>query len=472
MADRRHALIVASSRYDDPDLQRLIAPGADAAALADVLGDPAIGGFEVKSVHNKPMATILEEIDGFFEGGRRDDLLLFYFSGHGIKGNDGKLYFAARNTDRRRLRSTAVPARLVYEMMDQSRSKRQLLILDCCYSGAFTRELVPKDDTIVHANEELAGYGRAILTASDAMQYAFQGDAIEEIGGSKPLSVFTSTLVRGLKSGEADLDRDGRITLDELYRFVERGLHDEEAPQTPQLTAVDVRGDLVVARNPRPLPIVLAVEGGGEAGPAGTEPPRRGAFAHWRLVAAGLALAGLGAGAAVTFLPSTAPSAGLSPKNATTAAAWTLPGVPAKFPAPAKSSGCRVHGGLPDAACTPGAVMSTNVRAICSPGYTSSVRNVPQSLRLMVFRRYGLARHPAQSYEVDHLVSLAFGGSNSIGNLWIEPAGTLGYHQKDAVENFVHDQICRGNVALADAQRSIANDWVKIWKSLPPAYQR
>jgi len=43
----RLALIIANSEFDAPKLSRLRTPGRDAEALADVLRDPAIGGFEV-----------------------------------------------------------------------------------------------------------------------------------------------------------------------------------------------------------------------------------------------------------------------------------------------------------------------------------------------------------------------------------------------------------------------------------------
>jgi hypothetical protein len=46
------------------------------------------------------------------------------------------------------------------------------------------------------------------------MQQAFEGNTVE---GKGVRSVFTSTLVRGLETGEADLDKDGVISLDELY---------------------------------------------------------------------------------------------------------------------------------------------------------------------------------------------------------------------------------------------------------------
>jgi hypothetical protein len=55
---RRSALIVISNDYLDPGLSELRAPAADAAALAAVLSDPEIGGFEVRTLLNEPAHVV------------------------------------------------------------------------------------------------------------------------------------------------------------------------------------------------------------------------------------------------------------------------------------------------------------------------------------------------------------------------------------------------------------------------------
>ncbi len=75
-----------------------------------------------------------------------------------------------------------------------------------------------------------------------------------------------------------------------------------------------------------------------------------------------------------------------------------------------KTSGCAAHGGLADAACTPGAILATGTKdAICQPGYSRSVRNVPDSEKNQVYAEYGITSHGTGQYEVDHLVSLEAG---------------------------------------------------------------
>jgi hypothetical protein len=134
-----------------------------------------------------------------------------------------------------------------------------------------------------------------------------------------------------------------------------------------------------------------------------------------------------------------------------------------------KTSGCVSSNSLPDAACTPGAIFAdATVDKICTPGYSSQVRNVPSSVKDEVYAEYGITSHEPGQYEVDHLVSLQLGGSNDIANLWPEPADPPpGFHEKDKVENYLHDQICSGSLPLRQAQYEISTDWLSVYKRIP-----
>jgi Caspase domain len=245
-AERRRALVVANARYDDPALERLTSPAQDAAALTNVLQDPALCGFEVTMLVDSESGDVTEAVEGFLVEAERSDLVLLYFSCHGLKDDGGRLYFAARNTRRNRLRSTAIPAATVNELLLASRSRRKVLLLDCCYGGAFARGMQVKADPAVHTAEQFGGRGLIVLTASDSTQYAFDGDVLE--GAATP-SKFTSVLVSGLSSGDADVDRDGLVTVDDAYDFVRRRLADEDVPQDPRKWEFDVAGRIVLGRS-------------------------------------------------------------------------------------------------------------------------------------------------------------------------------------------------------------------------------
>jgi hypothetical protein len=142
----------------------------------------------------------------------------------------------------------------------------------------------------------------------------------------------------------------------------------------------------------------------------------------------------------------------------------------ANFGQQTKTSGCVASGGLPDAACTPGAIFpNATVDQICTSGYAKSVRNVPSSEKDQVYAEYGITTRYSGEYEVDHLVSLELGGSNDIANLWPEAASPQpGFHEKDSVENYLHDQLCTGKIALADAQQEIATNWLAVYQQIHP----
>jgi tetratricopeptide (TPR) repeat protein len=246
----REALIVASAQYTDPLLRQLQAPQADAAGLIEVLSNQEIGGFQTKALIDRPSYEIAAAIEEFFIDRQPDDLLLLYFSGHGIKDVDGRLYFATINTKRSLLLATSVPASMVNDAMLRSRSRREVLILDCCHSGAFARGMVAKSDSSVGTSDQFQGTGRIVLTASDATQYALEA---EQATGSGVRSIFTEVLVNGLKSGEADTDFDGRITLDELFAYTEDKVLQRTPNQKPMKWALGVTGSMVIAQNKNPV---------------------------------------------------------------------------------------------------------------------------------------------------------------------------------------------------------------------------
>ena len=245
MTGVRDALLIATTRYTDDGLTALRAPFADASDLEQVLNDPQLGDFRVLKLVDQPAMVVRRQLEVFFRDRATTDLLVVYLSGHGLKDDDGNLHFAMTDTDRELLLSTAVPASLLSELMNRCRARQQVMLLDCCYSGAFARSLVSKGDTRVGVGDTLAGRGRVVLTASDALQYSFEGEAL---GDEAPRSVFTRAIVEGMRTGAADLDHDGTITPDELFDYACDRLRAEGRSQTPRKWALDVGGDIILVR--------------------------------------------------------------------------------------------------------------------------------------------------------------------------------------------------------------------------------
>ncbi len=205
------ALLVGTAAYSDPKFQRLRAPVHDVEALARVLSDPAIGGFDVKTLIDQSSWIVSDRIAEFFVDRNRDDLLLLYFSCHGVKDESGRLHLAATNTRYDLPSANGISSSWVDERMDRSRSQRIVLMLDCCYSGAYTRGVVPRADSSAHVVEDFEG---------------------------------------GLETGEADLDRDGWITINELYDYVYDHVRTAIPHQTPTLSTYGLKGELVPGEEP------------------------------------------------------------------------------------------------------------------------------------------------------------------------------------------------------------------------------
>ena len=169
--------------------------------------------------------------------------------------------------------------------------------------------------------------------------------------------------------------------------------------------------------------------------------------------------------------PPTAAVHSATPTPASNQAANSSPSTSQTDPAPVgantslghrtKTSGCVISGALQDKTCTPGAIFDVTKDQICVSGYSSKVRDVPESEKAAVYAEYGIATHTTGQYEVDHLISLELGGSNDISNLWPEAASpTPGFHQKDVLENSLHAQVCSGQIDLKQAQAEIADNWL------------
>ncbi|MEV8534639.1 TCP-1/cpn60 chaperonin family protein [Streptomyces sp. NPDC051211] len=244
----REALVIGTSTYEDSRLNRLRSPGLDAMELSEVLSDRGIGGYAVRPVIDQPAHVVRREIERFFTRRKPDDQLLLYLSCHGIKDSKLQLYFAAADTDRDLLDSTSVSAGFVNAQLVRCNSRKILVLLDCCYSGAFRPGGSKTADTSVHLLEEFKDTGVAVITATDALQQAWEGDDTVTETGEGQLSVFTAAAVEGLRSGRADRDGDGWISVEDLYGHVREEMLARDARQNPLRWVLGGQGTLKIAR--------------------------------------------------------------------------------------------------------------------------------------------------------------------------------------------------------------------------------
>ncbi|WP_405929269.1 PQQ-binding-like beta-propeller repeat protein [Streptomyces griseus] len=239
----RGALLIGTGTYDHPELPALRSPEVDCTRLDALLRDPRIGAFEVQTLIDADRAALERAIGEFFFSAWGDDVRLLYISGHGIVSRNDKLYFAIRQTDPARPSYTTISAAFIHEVMDECRARSIVVILDCCYSGLFLPGA--KSDESARFEEALAGQGRVVITSGTRLQRAWEG---QHLNAETPApSLFTGMLIEGISSGAADLNADGVVTLQELYRFACERLHQEGATQTPRMGG-EMQYDIALAK--------------------------------------------------------------------------------------------------------------------------------------------------------------------------------------------------------------------------------
>ncbi|NET42885.1 GUN4 domain-containing protein [Okeania sp. SIO2B3] len=244
------ALLVGISEYL-PEFTALPSPVKDVEAMKEVLSNSEMGGFDdIKVLKNSDRQQIEEAIYELFANRSQEDVLLFYFSGHGVTSQEGNLFLAtpkSRKDTRGIVTPTFVGASFIQGEMDNSLSQRLVVIIDCCYSGAFTKGMIAKGDENIDIQAELGGKGRAILMSSSSGQVSYAPEGSE-------LSIYTKYLVEGIKTGAADTDNNGKISADELHQYVSEKVKEESPAMIPQFAPVNDGYRIYLASSPQDDP--------------------------------------------------------------------------------------------------------------------------------------------------------------------------------------------------------------------------
>ena len=227
---KKFALLIGVSEYGE-GITSLSAPLNDVVAMKRVLENSNMGGFdEVETLTNPDPTAMQVAIQKIFANCRRDDLVLLFFSGHGITDDNNKLYFATKGTSQKFYESTSVPASFIQDISGKSYARRQVIILDCCYSGAFAEGWRTKGwqtkSVRLNLKQELGGEGRVVLTSTTATRPAFEQEGEE-------LSLYTKYFVEGIEKGTAGKKDKGKIYAYELHDYAKAKLQEEKPKQKP-----------------------------------------------------------------------------------------------------------------------------------------------------------------------------------------------------------------------------------------------
>ena len=242
---RRHSLLIGVGQYEgSPGLTPLNCPPADVEAVSGIVSDPRFMGPEPRHVPviDPTWQEAQSAIAGFLEEVERDDVVLFYFAGHGLRDARGDLFLCFRNSRENSLEMTALNVKRLRAEFENKLLRRVLVVLDCCYSGAaaqMTRDAVQnKLDEMERTLDE--GKGLYVLSSAGTSETAKEG---EENG------VFTHHLVDGIRSGAADVDGKGEITVQDLANYLAKKVPEDAPGQTPNISMNAKGGTFVVALN-------------------------------------------------------------------------------------------------------------------------------------------------------------------------------------------------------------------------------
>ncbi|MEB3339566.1 caspase family protein [Okeania sp.] len=147
---KKIALLIGISEYFSDSFKNLPSTLKDVEAMKEVLDNSQMGDFdETKVLQNSHRQEIELAIYELFADRNQDDVLLLYFSGHGVLSRESNLLLATPITDKSErdiIRPTAVAASFLQSEINNSLSERLVVILDCCYSSTFTKGMNVKGD--------------------------------------------------------------------------------------------------------------------------------------------------------------------------------------------------------------------------------------------------------------------------------------------------------------------------------------
>ena len=244
---KRLALLVGTSEYPQcENLSPLHGSLLDVDAMQRVLvSNGEFSADDVVVLKNSSRQAIEDAIHNLFNGRDRqkEDLVLFYFSGHGVVDEGNKLFLGTPSTRKegtKIVKPTTVAATYLHDAMNDSKSQHQVLIFNCCFSGAFAQGMTVMNDGSVNLKNQLGGKGRAILTSSSSTQFSFQPDG--------EMSIYTRYLVEGIETGAADWDGDSKISIDELHEYAALKVSQESPNMTPAFYPVEQGGKIYIAK--------------------------------------------------------------------------------------------------------------------------------------------------------------------------------------------------------------------------------
>ena len=248
----RWAVLVGVNTYEDKgNYGQLHVCVGDVTTIRDRL---IAGGFDGDRIRlltddtpNDPptRAKIINALQVVANTTKPDDLLLFYYSGHGDE-LAGESYLVSRDGHHASLADTGVPVSRIEEIMRNAKARAKVIILDACHSGVDFdgKKGTPQPmspEFIKRVYEQAKGI--AILASCEQGQVSYEW---QEQG----CSAFTY-YVREALTGKADFLQKGFVSVDDVHKYtlneLEKWATQRSRVQAPTLES-KVEGDIILTR--------------------------------------------------------------------------------------------------------------------------------------------------------------------------------------------------------------------------------
>ncbi len=166
---------------------------------------------------------ILTAVQKSFAKADANDVVIFYFSGHGLDGSIIPIDFNGYQNK--------ILYQEIADIIKKSKAKQKIIITDACYSGSLMASKSPYSTELTGFYNALAdaGEGTVFITSSKQQEYSMEDQGLRS-------GVFSYYLIKGLK-GAADNNRNGIVTITELFNFVSTNVRNYTAgAQSPQIS--------------------------------------------------------------------------------------------------------------------------------------------------------------------------------------------------------------------------------------------
>ena len=232
-----YVLLVGVSNYVN-HREPLQYPDNDALNLFAFLRSPEGGAIPSKNIINlvDKVATrrnILDSLNAMLGRVTKKDMVIFYFSGHGIKG-------AFLPIDYDGTYEKVLYHHEIYSALQQSNAQFKMCIADACHAGSMQEQkgFLGSSETDFYQNIQSVQSDFAMLLSSTSSENSAEADRLQQ-------SVFSYYLIKGLE-GLADTNQDKRISIQELFNYVRENVRKfTENRQSPTLTGQFDRGKII-----------------------------------------------------------------------------------------------------------------------------------------------------------------------------------------------------------------------------------